>query len=583
MRRRVAPERAGGWLAVALLLIGCQPDEGEATPVETAVSAGKSTDPGSERFRSRLSGSGVTFINRHGGGGEKLLPETNLGGVAIFDYDGDGRMDIYFCQGAPFPGNPDHDKVEYVDELYRNLGDFRFENVTEATAAGEPGYTFSAVCVDYDADGDQDLYLCNLGENVLLVNDGGKFRRVDEAEGLAGPASDWSSAACFADFDGDGDLDVYVTNYAVFDLENPKWCGKKITPEHRSYCHPDEFDGQDDRWYRNDGLQAGAWKFVEVTADIPVTGTGGKGLALVPFDYDDDGDVDLYVANDSVENFLWMNEGGFRFVESASALGVAMNGSGRSESCMGSDAADVDGDGDLDLFSANFAEETNTLYTNDGHYFVDDTTFSGLAQDSFLWVGFGARFVDFDLDADFDLLLANGHVTDNIELYDNLQHYLQPAQLFENIGKGKFRLIEDGAGSYFGDPRVGRGLALGDLDNDGDQDAVFANNNSAPEILENLTLNPGDGSRCWIGLDLQARSPNLDALGAKVIVYAEPGKQVQEVRGGTSYAAYSDTRLVFALPKETLDRIEIRWPTGETQTVENLEPGKYHKVIQETP
>ena len=572
-RLREAGRRGQCGILLALLacLSHCAEPSGSRDPTSTL-------EP---RFLDRLAESGIDFITRHGGSGDKQFPEVNLGGVSLFDADGDGRLDVLLCQGAPLPGN--HEPLEsFQSRLYLNEGDFRFRDVTATAGLVAEDYCFSAACPDLDGDGDLDLFLCNYGANRLLLNDGtGKFQDVTEQAGFS--AEEWTSAAAFFDIDQDGDLDLYLANYVVYDLDDPVICGEiERGPEYRSYCHPDTCAGRADRFYRNEGVRDGVPRFRECTEEVGCAGADGKGLALVPFDFDSDGDVDLYVANDATANYLWQNEGG-TFQEIGVQRGVAQNGAGRNESCMGSDAADVDGDGDLDLFSANMANETNTLWTNDGEFFVDDTAFSGLAQDSLLWVGFGARFLDYDLDMDPDLVIANGHVVDNVKLYDPHQTFPQPAQLFENLGRGKFRLVRHEAGPYFAEERrVGRGLALGDLDDDGDADIVIANLTGHPALLENRTQRPQATPRPWIGLDLRTRTANTRALGTQVKLQAGGHTQIAEVRGAASYAAWSDTRLIFALGEANhADEIEIRWPDGTKQTLRDLEGGKYWRVEQE--
>jgi hypothetical protein len=535
----------------------------------------------------RVAGSGVEFVHDAGGSGRKLFPEINAGGVSLFDYDGDGDLDLWFAQGAPLPGRSDDRPLH--DALYRNDGDFHFVDVTAAAGAGEPGFSFHGACPDVDGDGDLDLHVSNLGENRLLVNDGhGHFVDVTQASGLGDTA--WSSCAAFADFDGDGDLDCYVGNYLVYDLDHPKPCGEtERGPQYRAYCHPDAFPGARDVLYRNDGGRDGAVHFTDVTAEAGCARSNGKTLALVPCDYDDDGDVDLYVATDHVANHLWRNDsprgGAMKFVDVAKDVGVAHDGNGRSQSCMGSDAQDVDDDGDLDLFSANMAQEINVLYVNEEHgrYFVDDTELAGLGRDSYWWVGFGAKLFDQDLDGDVDLALANGHVLDNVELYDPHQRFRQQAQFYENNGRGKFTLASASCGPYFAESHVGRGLAVGDLDDDGDQDVVVCHWNERPQILENTTIarSRGGASPHWIGLTLQGRAPNRQAVGARVTCDAGDLHQLREVRGEGSYAAWNDLRVVFGLGERgSYDRLHVRWPDGTTQELEGLELGRYHVVEQ---
>jgi len=542
----------------------------------------RAAPPAGSRFVARLDGSGIDFLHDHGGSGAKYFPEINAGGVSLFDFDGDGDLDLWFAQGEPLPGRAA--EPPRLDRLYRNDGGFRFTDVTAEAGAGEPGYTFSAACPDVDGDGDLDLYVCNFGPNRLLVNDGGgRFIDVTAAAGLACAA--WSSCAAFADLDGDGDLDCYVGNYIEYDLEHAKVCGEvERGPEFRAYCHPDNFPGARDALFRNDGGRDGAVRFTEVTLEAGLANSAGKALAVVPTDFDGDGDIDLYVANDHVPNFLWRNDtargGPIRLVDVAFELGVAQDGEGRSESCMGSDAVDVDNDGDFDLFSANMAMETNTLWVNHGGWFSDDTDLLGLAQDSFLWSGFGARFFDQDLDGDQDLVLANGHVMDNVAMYDVHQTFAQPAQLFENDGHGRFRLVKEGAGAYFEELHVGRGLAAGDLDGDGDTDLVFANWAERPQILENTAISAGRGP-AWIGLALKAKGANTQAIGARVECWSGGRRQVNEVRGAASYNAWNDTRLVFGLGRRaTVERIVIRWPDGAVQELSRLAPGRYHRLEQ---
>ena len=566
---------------------------GLCTWVAAAVRCGTEVPPAalppSSAFVQRSAGSGVTFVHDHGGCGRKAFPEIVVGGVSLFDCDGDGDLDLFCGQAAALPGRTVAEPLK--DALYRNDGNFRFTDVTVASGASDAGYTLSASCPDVDGDGDLDLFLCNYGRDTLLVNDGtGRFTDVTAAAGLSD--DDWTAAAAFIDLDRDGDLDAYLGTYVVYDAATARPCGAAIGAPDHDYCHPDNYAGAPDRVFRNDGGRDGAIRFVEVTgAALSVPGTG-KALGLVPFDVEGDGDVDLYVANDHVPNFLWRNDtphgGPIRLVEVGSETGIAQDGEGKNESCMGSDAADVDGDGDFDVFSANMAMETNTLWVNDDGFFTDDTHLAGLGRESFLWVGFGAKFLDWNLDGEIDLVIANGHVLDRIESLDPHQSFAQQAQLYRGRGRGKFALVSAEGGPYFAEKHVGRGLAAGDLDGDGDSDLVVAHWQERPELLENATNRDGRG-KPWIGLELAAAGANSRAIGARVECTAAGRRQVEEVRGIASFAAWNDTRLLFALappveaadsPPATAADVKVRWPDGTTSEHRGLAAGRYHRLLQ---
>jgi hypothetical protein len=547
-----------------------------------ACRRGAAPEPPAPLFRTRTQ-TGVDFVHDSGVSGRKLLIEINSGGVTLLDYDGDGDLDLFFPQGAPLPGYAGHG--DFRDRLYRNDGGFRFTDVTAESGVSDAGatlddFTYSAAAPDFDGDGDPDLYLCNVGRNRFLRNDGGRF--VDATELWGGDCRLWSTVAAFADFDRDGDLDLYVANYVVEPLDHPG-CGPLARGEEfRSYCHPDEFPPADDALYRNVG-----GRLVAVSAPGGPAGLGGSGLGAVISDFDGDGDVDLFVANDSTPNFLWRNEGGtrgeFRLTEVARECNVAVDGSGLSTGAMGTDFGDVDGDGDFDLIVANLDMEQNTLYRNDGHgLFEDRSTASGLGPPSLLSVGFGCEFFDADLDGDLDCMVANGHVLDNIHLLEPAQTFRQRAHFYRNDGRGKFRQIGKEAGTYFDEPVVGRGLAIGDLDDDGDPDVVVAHWDGGPALLENTTNDQGSESRSWLGLRLVGRGKNPQAIGAFVKVESGGTTQVEEVRGTSSYCAFHDLRLVFGLGAHPVaERVTVRWPDGTQTTHGPLAAKRYHVIRQE--
>jgi hypothetical protein len=383
----------------------------------------------------------------------------------------------------------------------------------------------------------------------------------------------WSAAAGWADLDGDGDLDLYLGNYAQIDFAHYKVCGSK---DKISYCHPDTLASAPDRLFRNDG----GFHFTEVTkeAGIVEPGKGGKALAVVPFDYDDDGRTDFYVANDADPNFVWHNLGGMKFEEVAGTLGVAVDGKGRSQSCMGSDIADVDGDLRFDIVSVNFGKEGTVLYVRgDGEFFDDRSVRSGLLGPSYLFTGFGARLFDYDRDADVDLMVVNGHIVDNVHDVDPSQTFEQVPQFFENRGDGTFVMVGPRLSPFFEKQDLGRGLAVGDLDNDGDEDAVVLENDHPIVLLESVR---NDANR-WIAFELTGSKSPRDAIGARVLLTCGDKKQVAEIRGSASYLSWQDLRLHFGVgTREGPASATIRWPSGRVQELKDLALDRCHKVVE---
>ncbi len=520
------------------------------------------------RFVDVTEKAGITFEHRHGGGGDKHIMETVGGGASLWDYDGDGDLDIYFLNGAPLPGYEGPQPL--WNALYRNDGG-RFVDVTAEAGLTEPGYSMGCVVADYDNDGDLDLYITSFGKNRLYRNNGdGTFADVTERAGVADARL--GASAAFGDIEGDGDLDLYVTNYVAYTLENSIYCGNRAEGIH-TYCHPNNYEGAFDVLYRNEGDGT----FTDVSSRAGIDLPGGKGLGVIFVDLDEDGDADIYVANDSVMNFFFRNLGDGRFEETALSLGVGFSEDGRPEAGMGLDFGDYDGDEALDLFVTNYELETNTLYRNLGDGTFMDTTYqSGLALPSLPWVGFGTGFFDLDNDGDQDLFVANGHVMDHPQSRSDATSYAQRNQLYENDG-GHFSDISAGAGEYFREERVSRGVAFGDWDNDGDPDLLVANNNAAPDLLRN----DNDSLNHWTLLHLVGRNSNRDGIGAFVRLTAGGKVQVDAVRSGGSYLSQSDLRLHFGLgASPRIDRLELRWPSGLEQVFEDL-PGDQLLLIRE--
>ena len=512
---------------------------------------GLSGQPEGARFEDATAGAGLSFRHVNGATGQRYIPETLGSGVCVFDYDGDSRQDIYFVQSGRLPGYVPQGPLRSA--LYRNAGGGRFEESTEKAGVGGPDrYGFGCVAGDVDGDGDRDLYVTYYGPNVLYRNDGaGTFTDVTERAG-AGDGH-WGAGASLADADGDGDLDLYVANYVVFDENNNLYCGEN-RPGWRTVCHPRNFDPDPDVFYRNRGNGT----FENATGAAGIADRTGKGLGVVWGDYDGDGDQDIYVANDDTPNFLWRNRGSGTFAEVGGLVGVALSEDGIPQAGMGTDMADYDNDGRLDIFVTNLAEETNELYHNDGNGLFSDRTFvSGLGAPSLLDLGFGTFFFDVDQDGDQDLFVANGHIIDNIGLYSDTITFEQKAALYRSLGDGRFERLAYPDGAPLGRRYVARGAVPFDFDDDGDLDIVLAQNNGPAVLLRHA----GAPSRHWVSVTLSGAPPNRDAVGALVTLEAGGARQVRYARTGFSYLSQGDRRLHFGLgAAAAIEAIVVRWP-----------------------
>jgi hypothetical protein len=557
-------------LAAAGFAASCGHDDPSSTSKNVSPAS-----PTSPAFTDVTAASAIAFTHENGASGHKYLVETNGSGAAWLDFDGDRDLDLYLVQGAPLPGYAGSRPLK--DALLRN-DHGRFVDVTDEAGVGDERHGMAAAAPDYDNDGDQDLFVTNFGRNTLYRNDGkGRFTDVTEAAGL-GACERYHSSCAFADFDGDGDLDLYVCGYVDFRVDDGKVCGDlKRGEAYRSYCHPGMYNATDDELWRNDG--DGTFSDVSKAAGIAgVPGLGGKGLGVAAADFDDDRDLDLFVANDSDANFLWRNDGGLHFTNVASPMGVDYNGEGRTSACMGAAFGDVDGDGRLDLFTDVLSNQYNILWMRTPDGFVDQSYAAGLAGPSIPWVGFGTLLADLDNDGDLDVVVANGHVLDNAELVLTGTSWRQPAQIYWNEGRGRFRLAEPAeAGPYFGERHVGRGLAAADFDDDGDLDLLFTNNHEAAHLLRNEI-----GSRnSWIGLELVGTHCNRDALGAEVVVHSRSGAQRRLMRSAEGYLSFHDRRIVVGLGRdEDPVDVEIRWPGGNIELQKSLAPRRYHALVE---
>ncbi len=547
---------------LAAALIGCgAPGEREGTAAPPAAEPTAPRRPVPEVwFEDVTAASGIDFRHRHGGSGRRYMVETMGSGGGLVDLDGDGHLDVVLLQGQPLPGHPEHDNAEqgWSDRVFKNLGGGTFADVTVEAMAAEPGWSMGMCAGDVDEDGDPDVVITRLGPDRLLINDGGRLREATAGSGLDNPR--WASSCAFADYDRDGCLDLAVVNYVDFGLDNHKECSEGGLP---AYCHPDVYAGVPDRLYA--GRCDGTFEDVSAAAGIAVENPDeSKGLGVLWTDFDDDGWIDLYVSNDSTRNFLWRNRGDGTFKDAGVATGVAFNEEGVTEAGMGVDAADVDGDGLLDLVVANLDLETNTLYRQlGGGYFEDATRPTGLAAPSHERVGFGVELFDADLDGDPDLYVANGHIIDNIAEMRSTAAFEQPDQLFENR-RGRFESVAR-AGPWFAEARVSRSVAAGDLDGDGDQDLLVSVCDGFPALLFNRVA---DGRRAVV-VDLRMAS-GRSAVGARAVLHDDRGGvQVEEVHAGSGYLSQGGPRLVFGLADGAWpERLEIRWPDGSEQTVD---------------
>jgi enediyne biosynthesis protein E4 len=508
---------------------------------------------------------GIHFLHRSSPTAKKYLPETMGAGVAAFDYDNDGLLDLYFLNGAPIadptaPGTiPKKTGPEYWNRLYRQKKDGTFEDVTERAGVAGTGYGMGVAVGDYDNDGYKDLFVTQYGHNILYHNNGdGTFTDVTTEAGLAG--SGWSTSAAWIDYDNDGKLDLVVLRYLTWDFSDI-WCGER-EPGHRAYCHPDLFKPITLLLYHNeDGKH-----FREVSAQAGIT-MPGKGLGIAIADYDHDGYTDIFVANDSMPEFLFHNKRNGTFEEVALETEVAVDGDGRTYAGMGVDFSDYNNDGWPDLIVTDLANEKYASYTNskDGS-FTYASYANGLAGMTLRHSGWGMRLFDYDNDGWKDLIVVQGHVLDTIDISTPGLHYKEPPLLARNTGHGFVDVSKD-SGADFAANWAGRGLAIGDFGNRGKLDVVITTNNGPAYLLRNETAN----SNHWLTLKLTGTKSNRDGIGAAIKMTTRAGIQYATVSTSGSYCSSSDIRPHLGLGPDTqVGDIEIRWPSGSVQHLKNV-------------
>lgn len=523
------------------------------------------------RFVDITQAAGIHFSHNNGAFGEKYLPEALGPGCAFIDYDKDGHPDILLVNSQDFPG---HGHTRSMLKLYHNNGNGTFTDVTAKAGLSLSLYGMGAAIADYDNDGFDDIFITALGQSHLFHNNGnGTFTDVTERAGLSG-IQEFSTSAAWVDFDRDGKLDLLVANYVQWTAETDVRC--TLDGTHKSYCTPESYKGTSLRLWHN----LGDGRFQDVTKSAGLYNPNSKSLGIAILDYDNDGWPDFLVANDTQPNKLYLNNRNGTFMETGVAAGIAFSEDGLARAGMGVDASDYDRSGKPSVIITNFSNQMMSLYHNEGNgLFVDEAPRSALGRASLLTLGFGCFFFDYDLDGWPDIFVANGHIESDIEKIQKRIKYKQPPHLFHNLGGGRFADVSDKVGAAFAMPRVARGAAYADINNDGYPDFLMMTNGGSAILFRN----EGDHSNHGLRIKLQGTLSNRDGIGAVVTIEYAGEKQSQTLRSGSSYLSQSELVLTFGLADKTnVSQIDVQWPSGRTDRLLDIAPDQTVTIKEST-
>ncbi|MEZ6061900.1 MAG: CRTAC1 family protein [Planctomycetaceae bacterium] len=577
---------------VAGVIAGCEPEAPVTLPPDASATipaasssngplpatstnpAGHTASGGSAAGTIRLvevppAESGVDFLHVSGDSEEKPFPAANGSGGGAIDVDQDGLFDLYFATGAPFPLTST--EASPSNRCYRNLGDWKFQEITAEAGLTFRGYSAGVAVADFDSDGFPDLYVTCFGENQWFRNLGdGTFENAPIS-----PGGNFSTSAAWLDYNGDGLVDLYVGNYGHWSFEENQYCGDRSRGV-RIFCSPNSLEPEPDRLLQN----LGDGTFLDATSAAGVDQVTGRAQGVLATDVNADGNTDLYIGNDIHPNFLFLNDGDGHFADATELSGAAYDGRGQMQAGMGVASADINHDGRLDLFVTNFEGEQNTLYLQSApDTFYDASNMLGLAPDSKPWVGWGTAFVDFNLDGWKDVIVTNGHVDNNLPQMGRDVPYEQPALVWQN-NEGRFRCLADSAGSWFRVSHPGRGLITADLDNDGDTDIVVTQQDQHPALLRNDSPEFDRSARNSVTLRLIGRESNRDAIGTRIEITSAETPRVECIQNGGSYLSAHDSRLIIPVdPSGTAD-LKILWPSGAQSMVIGLKASQNYAVIE---